>query len=81
MPDLFFINPLTLIIMPVLKVVELMSDSSKSFEDAIETAVRKAGKTLQNVRSAYVKEQSVTVNGDAIQSYRVILKVSFEVKD
>lgn len=66
--------------MSVLKVVELMSDSSKSWEDAVETGIARAGKTLKNVRSAYVKDHSVTVNGGQITSYRVTLKVSFEVE-
>ncbi|HYH55594.1 MAG TPA: dodecin family protein [Anseongella sp.] len=66
--------------MAVLKVVELMSDSTESWEDAVETGVARAGKTLKNVRSAYVKDHSVTVENGRITSYRVILKVSFEVE-
>lgn len=66
--------------MAVLKVVELMSDSSQSWEDAVQTGIQRAAKSLKNVRSAYVKDHSVTVNNDQITSYRVILKVTFEVE-
>lgn len=66
--------------MAVLKVVELMSDSSQSWEDAVKTGVQRAAQTLKNVRSAYVKDQSVTVENDQITTYRVVLKVTFEVQ-
>lgn len=67
-------------IMAVLKVVELLSDSSQSWEDAVKTGIARASKNLKNVRSAYVKDQSVTVSNDQITSYRVVLKVTFEVE-
>lgn len=66
--------------MAVLKVVELLSDSSQSWEDAVKTGVQRASQTLKNVRSAYVKDQSVTVENDQITTYRVVLKVTFEVE-
>jgi flavin-binding protein dodecin len=66
--------------MSVIKVVELMSNSKKSWEDATVKAVKKAGKTIKNIRSAYVKEQSVVVEKGEVVEYRVTLKVSFEVK-
>jgi flavin-binding protein dodecin len=66
--------------MAVLKVVELMANSKKSWEDATAKAVKKASKTVKGIRSAYVKEQSVVVNGGEVVEYRVTLKVTFEVK-
>lgn len=66
--------------MAVLKVVELMSDSSQSWEDAVKSGVQRAAQTLKNVRSAYVKDHSVTVENDQITTYRVVLKVTFEVQ-
>src|SRR5690606_16412313 len=62
-------------IMAVLKVVELLSDSSQSWEDAVKTGVQRASQTLKNVRSAYVKDQSVTVENGQITTYRVVLKI------
>ncbi len=64
-----------------MKVIELMAESDKSWEDATRKAVKKAAKTVKHIRSAYVKDHSVTVKDDDIATYRVTLKVTFEVKD
>ncbi len=66
--------------MSVLKVVELMASSKKSWEDATAKAVKKASKSLKGIKSAYVKDQSVVVNNGEVAEYRVNLKVTFEVK-
>ena len=66
--------------MSVLKVVELMSSSKKSWEDATAKAVKKASKSIQEIKSAYVKDQSVVVNKGEVVEYRVTLKVTFIVK-
>ena len=68
--------------MSVLKVIELMADSSKSWEDATQNAVTKAGKSLKGIKSVWVKDMSATVDGKGkVTSYRVGVKLSFEVKD
>jgi len=66
--------------MAVLKVIELLSNSTESWEDATRKAVKHAGKTIKNIRSVYVKEQTATVDGDNVTEFRVNLKVTFEVK-
>ena len=66
--------------MSVLKVVELMSSSKKSWEDATAKAVKKASKSIQEIKSAYVKDQSVVVDKGEVKEYRVTLKVTFIVK-
>jgi flavin-binding protein dodecin len=66
--------------MAVLKVIEIMSNSSESWEDATRNAVKHAAKSVKNIRSAYVQEQSATVNGDNITEYRVNVKITFEVQ-
>jgi flavin-binding protein dodecin len=66
--------------MAVLKVIEVLSNSTKSFEDAIEKAVKKADKTLKNIRSVNVQNMSVTVDGGKIKEYRVNLHLSFELE-
>lgn len=63
----------------VLKVIEVLSESSKSFEDAIEKGVKETSKSLRNVRSAYVNEMTTTVNNGKIDKYRVNLKITFAV--
>jgi flavin-binding protein dodecin len=67
--------------MAVNKVIELMSESSKSWEDAAQKAVDKATKSLKGVRSVWVQDMSATVNGKGkLETYRVTCKVAFEVK-
>lgn len=67
--------------MSVAKVTEITASSKKSFEDAMQSGIKRAGKTLQNIRSAWVQEQSVVVKEDKITEYRVNMKVTFVLKD
>lgn len=66
--------------MAVLKVIEVLSNSDKSWEDATKKAVKEAAKTVKNIRSVYVQDQSAIVNGDNVIEFRVNLKLTFEVK-
>lgn len=66
--------------MAVLKVIEVLSNSNKSWEDATRNALQEASKTVKNIRSAYVNEQSCVVDGDNITQFRVNVKITFEVK-
>jgi flavin-binding protein dodecin len=66
--------------MAVIKVIELMANSNKSWEDATKKAIKKAGKTIKGIRSAYVQDQSVVVKNGEVTEFRVTLKVTFEVK-
>jgi dodecin len=66
--------------MAVMKVIELMAESSKSWEDAAQVAVAKASKSLKGIKSVWVQDQSAMVDKSGkITSYRVTCKVSFEV--
>jgi len=65
--------------MAVLKVIEIMASSTVSWEDAAANAVKTAGKTVKEIRSVYVKEQSAQVVDNKIKEYRVNVKISFEV--
>ena len=67
--------------MSVAKVTEITSSSSKSFEHAIRKGVKRASKTLENVKGAWIQEQKVTVEDGEITEYRVNMKVSFVLKD
>ena len=64
----------------IVKVIELMSESPKSWEDAAQNVVKEASKTLRNIRSVYVKEFTVAVENDKVASYRVNAKVTFEME-
>lgn len=67
--------------MSVAKVTEIISSSSKGFDDAVAKGVARADKTLKNVKSAWVKDQQAVVKDGKISEYRVTLKVSFILKD
>lgn len=67
--------------MSVARVTEITSASSKSFEDAIQQGVARATKTLKQVRSAWIQEQTVTIENDQIVEYRVNMKVTFVLAD
>ena len=66
--------------MAVLKVIEVLSNSDKSWEDATKKAVKHAAKSVKNIRSVYVQDQSASVKDDEVTEFRVNLKVTFEVK-
>jgi len=66
--------------MAVMKVIEVLSDSSKSWEDATAKGVAKVSSSVKGVKSAFVQSQSVTVSKGKVSKYRVNLKVTFEVK-
>jgi hypothetical protein len=67
--------------MSVAKIIEISAESSESFEAAIREGIARASKTIQNIRSAWVKEQQVIVEGNKITGYRVDLKVTFVLED
>ena len=65
--------------MSVLKVIEIMSSSNKSWEDATANAVMEASKSVKGIASAYVQDQSATVSNGKISEYRVTVKITFKV--
>jgi flavin-binding protein dodecin len=65
--------------MSVIKVLELMSSSNKSWEDAAAQAVAEAGKTVKNIRSIYIQDHSAVVHQNKLTEFRINAKVSFEV--
>jgi dodecin len=66
--------------MPVIKVIEVMSCSEKSWEDAAQQAISEAGKTIQHIRSIYIQDHSATVKNNKITEYRITVKISFEIE-
>ena len=67
--------------MSVARITEIIASSKKSFEDAVKSGVARASDTLKNVEGAWVKDQSVEVKNGKIVEYRVVLKVTFILKD
>ncbi|ADY29720.1 MULTISPECIES: dodecin family protein [Cellulophaga] len=66
--------------MAILKVIEVLSNSDKSWEDATKKAVVQASKSVKNIKSVYVQDQSAIVNDGEVTEFRVNLKITFEVK-
>ncbi|WP_273565795.1 dodecin family protein [Maribacter halichondriae] len=66
--------------MGVLKVIEVLANSDNGWEDAAKNAVSEASKSVKNIRSVYINEQSATVKDGKIDNYRVNVKITFEVK-
>lgn len=67
--------------MSIARVTEISATSSKSFEDAVNKGIKRASKTLRNVTSAWVKEQSVRVSNGKIEHYQVNLMITFVLED
>ena len=61
----------------VAKVSEISAKSDKSFEDAIQSGIARANKTLRNITSAWVKEQQVQVKDGKVIGYQVNMLVTF----
>lgn len=67
--------------MSVARVIEISSTSNKSFEDAIQQGIARATSTMRHVRSAWIKEQEVSIENDSIVSYKVNMNVTFVLED
>jgi dodecin len=63
--------------MSMLKVVEVLAESNKGWEDAAQVAVTNASKTVRNIRSIYIKNHEATVENGKIAKYRINAKISF----
>ncbi|MGH8537247.1 MAG: dodecin family protein [Gammaproteobacteria bacterium] len=66
--------------MTMLKVVEILAQSEKSWEDAAQLAVQEAAKTVRNIKSIYIQEMEATVENDRITYYRLNVKISFAIE-
>lgn len=68
--------------MSVAKISEIKVSSTKSFEDAIQEGIARANKTLKNVKSAWIKDYEVLVDGNGhISEYRVLMRITFILED
>jgi flavin-binding protein dodecin len=65
--------------MAILKVIEILASSPVSWEDAAASAVKTAARTVKEIRSVFVQDQSAVVVKNKITEYRVNVKITFEV--
>ena len=66
--------------MSVVKVIEVIAESEKSWDDAAKNALKEASKTIKNIKSIYVENMEAKVKGNKIVKYRVNAKISFLLK-
>ncbi|MHB9030193.1 MAG: dodecin family protein [Candidatus Latescibacterota bacterium] len=65
--------------MSVVKVIEVMAQSEKSWEDATRIALEEASRTVKDIKSIYIKEFQAIVENNRISEYRVDTKISFVI--
>ncbi len=66
--------------MTMLKVIEVLAQSDKSWEDAAQNAIDEASKSLRGIKSIYIKEMEANVEDGKISQYRINGKVSFLIE-
>lgn len=67
--------------MSMIKVIEVLAESEKSWEDAAQAAVSNAAKSVRDIKSIYVKNLEATVEDGKIGKYRINAKISFLLED
>lgn len=67
--------------MAVAKTIEIISGSKKGFEHAVKKGIARVNDSVTKVSGAWIKDQRVTVKKGKVAEYRVLLKVTFMVKD
>ena len=67
--------------MAIAKVIEISSESPKSFEEAAANAIKEVSKTVKNVKHVWVKDMEINVKDDGSYLYRTNCKVTFIVKN
>ena len=67
--------------MAMLKIIEVLAQSTKSWEDATQVAVTNAAKSVRNIKSIYIKNMEANVSNGKIEHYRINAKISFVIDD
>jgi flavin-binding protein dodecin len=66
--------------MAVVKIIELIGSSPISWEEATKNALAEAAKTINNIKSIYVKRCNAKVEDNKIVEYRAVVKIAFVVQ-
>lgn len=67
--------------MAVAKIIEIISGSKKGFDDAVKQGIERVNDSVTEVSGAWIKDQRVVVSKGKVTEYRVVMKVTFMVKD
>ncbi|MBZ5711928.1 dodecin family protein [Nannocystis pusilla] len=65
----------------VAKIVEITSQSTSSFQDAIDRGIERASRTIKDIRGAWVQDQELVCDNGEIAAYRVVMKVTFVLEE
>lgn len=63
----------------IVKVIEILAESEKSWEDAADNAIKEAAKTVKNIKSIYISNMNAKVDKNKMVRYRINAKISFVV--
>ncbi len=66
--------------MSIVKVIEVIAESEKSWDDAAQNAIKEASKSIKNIKSIYVENMEAKVDNNKIIKYRINAKISFVLK-
>jgi flavin-binding protein dodecin len=64
----------------VFKYIDILGESTKSFDDAVKNAVAETALTVKDIRTAEVVKLNVIVNNDKIVEYQALMRVAFRVR-
>jgi flavin-binding protein dodecin len=64
----------------VFKYIDILGESTKSFDDAVQNAITETARTVKEIRTAEVSRLNVVVNNDKIVEYQAVMRVAFKVK-
>ena len=67
--------------MSVLEVVEILGNSTESWEDAVNQVLLEASKTIKNIKSVYIQDMQAMVKDNKVSEYRINAKVTFGILD
>jgi flavin-binding protein dodecin len=65
---------------PIVKVIEVVAQSPHSWEDAARRALSEACRTIDDIKSIYVKDMTAIVSNDRIVEFRMVAKISFGIR-
>jgi flavin-binding protein dodecin len=64
----------------VFKYIDILGESTKSFEDAVQNAITETARTVKDIRTAEVMKMNAIVNSDKIVEYQAVVRVAFKVR-
>lgn len=64
----------------VFKYIDILGESAKSFDDAVQNAISETSRTVKDIRTAEVVKLNVIVSDDKIIEYQAVMRVAFKVK-